>query len=81
MKEKTVCSVCGTKLTEENAKEFDGQIMCESCLDEKTVLCDNCQERIWREDAEGDSNYTLCSHCYEYSYPYATMYLQVATAK
>ena len=68
MKEKTVCSVCGAKLTEENAKEFDGQIMCESCLDEKTVLCDNCQERIWREDAEGDSNYVLCHHCYEYSY-------------
>lgn len=68
MKEKTVCSVCGARLTEENAKEFDGQIMCESCLDEKTVLCDNCQERIWREDAEGDSNYVLCHHCYEYSY-------------
>ena len=68
MKEKTVCSVCGAKLTEENAREFEGHIMCETCLYDKTVLCDNCQDRIWRDEAEGDSTYTLCHHCYENHY-------------
>lgn len=68
MKENLVCSVCGAKLTEENAKEFDGQIMCEHCFDEETTICDNCGQRIWESDSEGDSNHTLCSHCYEYSY-------------
>lgn len=55
-------------MTEEETKSFDGQKMCEHCFDERTTTCDNCGERIWSEDAEGDSNYTLCSHCYEYSY-------------
>ena len=64
----TVCSVCGITLSEETTKEFDGQIMCEHCFDERTTTCDNCGERIWRDSAEGDSSYTLCLHCYEYSY-------------
>lgn len=68
MDEKLVCSVCGVALSEEAAKEFNGQIMCEHCFDETTTTCDNCGDRIWEEDAEGDSNYTLCAHCYEYHY-------------
>ena len=68
MNKNVVCSVCGAKLTEEDAMEFGGQIMCETCFNEKTVLCDNCNKRIWRDDAEEDSNYTLCSRCYEYSF-------------
>ncbi len=63
-----ICSVCGAILNEETMYEFDGQIFCVECLEEQTVLCDHCQERIWRESAERDSHYTLCYRCYEYSY-------------
>ena len=63
-----ICSVCGAVLDGEHIHEFDGQLMCEQCLDEHTVVCDNCHERIWRDNAEGDSLSTLCSHCYQYCY-------------
>ena len=62
------CSVCEAELTVQTVCEFDGIIMCADCLDERTVLCDNCQKRIWRDDAEGDSNHVLCYHCYDYHY-------------
>ena len=69
MREKElICSECGAVLTEENAHEFDGKVMCEHCFYELTTICDNCGDRIRRDHAEGDSNYTLCSHCYEYCY-------------
>ena len=63
-----ICSVCGAVLDGEHIHEFDGQLMCEQCLDEHMVVCDNCHERIWRDNAEGDSLSTLCSHCYQYCY-------------
>ncbi len=28
----------------------------------------NCNERIWREDAEGNSDLVICRHCYDYNY-------------
>lgn len=68
MEEKRFCYVCGVELTEETARSFDGQVMCEHCLIEQTVVCDNCGERIWRSDSEGDSVYSLCYHCYENCY-------------
>ena len=63
-----VCSECGARLEECEAHEFNGEIYCESCLEELTVLCDCCSRRIFRDNAEGDSNYTLCSNCYENRY-------------
>lgn len=68
MKEKKFCYVCGTELTEETARNFDGQVMCEHCLLEQTVVCDNCGDRIWRDNAEGNGVYTLCSDCYDNCY-------------
>lgn len=63
-----VCSECGARLTAEEAHEFDGQIYCEDCLDDLTVLCDCCSARIRRDDAEGNSSLVLCSRCYEDRY-------------
>lgn len=40
MEEKLRCSVCGVNLTEENCFEFGGEILCQHCLDEKSVICD-----------------------------------------
>ena len=60
MNEKTVCSECGAVLTEGHTHSFDGQIFCEDCFNRCTTTCDNCGDRIWRDNAEGDSNYVLC---------------------
>ena len=71
MKENTythVCSHCNKKLMSSDIHEFDGQILCEDCLDELTVLCDCCLNRIWRDDATGNDTVTLCNNCYENHY-------------
>ena len=52
-----LCSECGAVLTEENVHNFDGRTMCEDCFNRCTVSCDNCGERIWRDNTEGDSNF------------------------
>ena len=69
-KEQIICSECGAILTEETMCEFDGQIMCEHCLNVHTAICECCGERIWRDDAECDGHITICYHCYENSYHY-----------
>ena len=68
MKENVVCSECGVVLTEGNVHEFDGHTMCEECFERLTTNCVNCSTRIYRDEAEGDSVYSLCHNCYEYSY-------------
>lgn len=65
MNETRVCSACGATLTDETAKWFDGEILCEHCFESQTVLCDCCSRRIWRDDAEGDDSVTLCVGCFE----------------
>lgn len=73
MKEKQLtCSVCGETLTKETKREFDGEIMCERCLNERTTICECCNDRIWRDNAESDGYITICYHCYENSYYYCT---------
>jgi len=68
MEEKLICSVCGAEITEETANEFDGQIICDDCLNSETTTCDCCGERIYRGEAQGNSRITLCDNCYEYNY-------------
>ena len=68
MSQAYVCHFCGAILSENDAHEFDDRILCESCLEEQTVECDCCQDRIWRHEAEGNDTYTLCRYCYENHY-------------
>ena len=68
MKIKPRCNVCGVTLNEENAFELDGDILCEHCLEERSVICDCCGERISRERADGDEYTTLCNNCYIHRY-------------
>ena len=63
-----ICSVCGAVLTEETKHEFDGKVMCESCLAGSTEVCERCGDRVWNEDAVTDSNVTLCNSCYDFYY-------------
>ena len=67
MSEKIVCSHCGEKFDEEDMTCFDGDMLCDDCLDELTVVCERCGERILAEDA-ADSDLTLCRHCYNEYY-------------
>ena len=64
MEEKIICSVCGVNLTEENSFEFNGEVLCQHCLDEKSVICDCCGTRISADCADGDEYTTLCNSCY-----------------
>ena len=68
MSEIYTCEFCEARLTAETAKQFDGKILCELCLDEYTTLCDCCLDRIWRIEAEGNRTVTLCHYCYENNY-------------
>lgn len=62
------CSICGAILTEETMREFDGQIMCVDCLHEHTTICDCCEERVWRDNAESDNFISVCMDCCDESY-------------
>lgn len=68
MKEKQICVECGAVLDEDEVYEFDGHIMCADCWEEKTVVCDCCNRRVWRENTEGDCHITLCVGYYENHY-------------
>ena len=48
---KEKCPFCGCELTAENSVVFDGAVMCRDCLDEQTVICTDCGQRIWSEAA------------------------------
>lgn len=65
MEEYLICDECGQRITAGEVVHMDGSILCESCADRFTVLCRNCNERIWRDNAV---DYDLCSRCYEYDY-------------
>lgn len=67
MEEKTICSICGAVLTDESAVEFDEKIFCDECLRRKTITCDCCGERIYRDEAQGNEVTSLCSSCYDYN--------------
>ena len=67
-KERLVCSECGAVLTETEAREHEGKILCPHCLDEFTALCTCCGRRVWYSEAETDGDTVLCQSCYDYSY-------------
>ena len=50
---KIFCSECGAMLDEEDTHTFDGHTMCGDCFNSSTVICENCGDRIWRENAQG----------------------------
>ncbi len=63
----TYCDCCGAELTGD-VMTFDGEILCEDCLDERTVVCSHCGERIWNDDNAGSSDVPLCERCYDHYY-------------
>ena len=63
-----VCDICGREQPLDEHTEFDGQNLCESCLDNNTVCCCECGERLWADDNSGTRDVPLCQHCYDESY-------------
>lgn len=70
MKNEIICSECGRVLCEESTFEFEERYFCHICFNNLTVVCDCCSERIWRNNAEGDSFTTLCYDCHRSNYTY-----------
>ena len=68
MMETFTCDHCGAEFPIAVQTLFGEQTLCETCLDELTVICDRCGERIWSDDSEGDSNITLCQDCFDDHY-------------
>lgn len=62
------CEICGKILPQSEMTVFEGQYFCHNCLEKETVICHCCGERIWRDDALGDSMTPLCETCEEYHY-------------
>ncbi|MBP5361621.1 MAG: amidoligase family protein [Ruminococcus sp.] len=62
------CSQCGALIEDDDYEEFDGEILCSDCYENRTVTCDYCGQRIWTSESCGDDFTTLCEHCYDRHY-------------
>ena len=49
MKNLVPCSACGSLHQAEALTEFDGQLLCSSCLHMETTRCQRCGQRIWSD--------------------------------
>lgn len=65
MEETKICAHCGTSVELSDGEYFDGEFHCRRCLDELTIVCEDCGERVWREDAVEDR---ICQTCYDEDY-------------
>ena len=65
---KQVCDSCGCVPAEGRLIAFDGRHFCSSCLEQDTVVCIHCGDRIWREDNAGDDRSPLCPRCFDRCY-------------
>ena len=68
MTEIFTCSHCGASFPSSEHMEFDGDILCPSCLESSTVFCSQCGSRIWSDDNAGTSDTPLCQNCYDRCY-------------
>lgn len=66
MKQKMICSSCGTVLAEVNF--LGDQPLCDSCYQEQSLFCVCCGERIHPDQNAGDDDTPLCRECREQYY-------------
>lgn len=62
--ETRVCDHCRHPHPVQNLTEFEEHSLCPFCLDELTVVCESCGQRIWRSDDAGDDHTHVCERCY-----------------
>lgn len=71
MEEKKICKQCGATVELSDGEYFDGEFYCCHYLDELMIVCENCGERILREDSIDericqtyyDEDYCRCEGC------------------
>lgn len=63
-----LCDHCGTHHPIHTLTVFRDQNLCPECLEETTLICSRCGERIWAEDNAGNDATPLCDPCYTYHY-------------
>ena len=69
------CGVCHALHPYSELSCFDDTLICADCLEDSTVICGRCGERIWRDDDQGneDSGH-LCQSCYDRYYTHWPRY-------
>lgn len=68
MREPALCSICNQPYPREQMTEFRDELICPDCLQEETVTCCRCGERILVDENAGDCQTPLCQHCYDAHY-------------
>lgn len=68
MKETFTCEICGREYDVSEKYFFDDEVLCLNCLEEHTVVCQDCERRIWNDDNEGNIEHPLCQRCYDENY-------------
>lgn len=68
MREPALCSICNQPYPREQMTEFRDELIYPDCLQEETVTCCRCGERILVDENAGDHHTPLCQHCYDAHY-------------
>lgn len=55
-----ICTLCGRALPSGHLIPLDDHFLCPDCLDENTVICSHCGDRIWSRDNVGSDD-TPCA--------------------
>ena len=63
-----ICALCNREINVDDPVEFDGQVLCPTCLAQQTTCCLECGRRIWTNENFGTRNFPLCQSCYDRSY-------------
>ena len=67
MIEPRTCAHCGT--AEEELTEFNGRLYCEDCLDDLTLVCNDCGSRFLRTHNRSENDdFPICPECYDRDY-------------
>ena len=67
MTEPRTCAHCGT--AEGELTEFNGRLYCEDCLDDLTLVCNDCGSRFLRtRNRSENDDFPICPECYDRDY-------------
>lgn len=58
------CQHCQQERSSDQQQLFQGERLCSHCLEEDTVICRECGQRIWMSDNAGTDLHPLCQSCY-----------------
>lgn len=72
MNEAAICTVCHQPFPQTQLTSFGDALLCPTCLENSTVLCEHCGQRIWADENAGDAGISLCPSCRESLYTTCT---------